>query len=52
MQANGVVEELCGIWIQKFFISPKNTALMNGWEVKCLKMYIFCTITQSIVGVV
>jgi len=23
MQANGVVEELCGIWIQKYFISPK-----------------------------
>jgi len=23
MQANGVVEELCGIWIQKCFISPK-----------------------------
>jgi len=29
MQANGVVEELCGIWIQKYFISPKNTAFMN-----------------------
>jgi len=23
MQANGVVEELCGIWIQKYFIFPK-----------------------------
>jgi len=23
MQANGVIEELCGIWIQKYFISPK-----------------------------
>jgi len=22
-KANGVVEELCGIWIQKYFISPK-----------------------------
>jgi len=21
--ANGVVEELCGIWTQKYFISPK-----------------------------
>jgi len=23
MLANGVVEELCGVWIQKYFISPK-----------------------------
>jgi len=23
MQANCVVEDLCGIWIQKYFISPK-----------------------------
>jgi len=23
IQANGVVEELCGIWVQKYFISPK-----------------------------
>jgi len=36
----------------------KNTALMNRWKVSkkmifvWLKMYIFCTITQSIVGVV
>jgi len=22
-KANDVVEELCGIWIQKYFISPK-----------------------------
>jgi len=24
MEANGVVEELCGVWIQKYFISPKS----------------------------
>jgi len=25
VQANGVIEELSGIWIQKYFISPKNS---------------------------
>jgi len=32
MQANGVVEELCSIWIQKCLTSPKT------------KMYIICMI--------
>jgi len=27
MQDNGVVDELCGIWIQKYFISPKTHQL-------------------------
>jgi len=44
----------------KVLYISKNTALINRWEVNkksdillvWLKMYIFCTITQSIVGVV
>jgi len=43
----------------KVFYISKNTALMNRWEVNkkiymlflWLKMYIFCAITQTIVGV-
>jgi len=55
MQANGVVEELCGIWILKYSISPK-TVLMNRLKINIKRFIcmikIFCTITQSIIGVI
>jgi len=38
MQANGVVEELCGMWIQKYFTSSKT----QHWWI--MQIYIICMI--------
>jgi len=50
MEAKDVVEELCGIWIQKNI-----TTLMHRkkkrYIICMIKNLYFCTITQSMVGV-